>query len=262
MATRALKNRGRDIGKFSKSAVRRNRRVKSAVFSLKTAFLGLGVGLIAKGFLSTASSFENMEAKLDSITKGKGVETLEAINQWALAMPVNTAEAIDAFSMMAAMGLDPNIEKMQILVDVASVMGAEVLPRVARALGQIQTLGKLSAEEMNQLAESGINARKYLSEAFGGKTVAQIQKAEIAISEVVQAIWDGLEKEFEGASIRRMKTWSGITCSHTPTSRIRSCSTSRVSIAMTGVLRSLSRRTGSSKALIWIAWKQQKSQSS
>ena len=201
---RELKNVGRAVDTLDRKNKASIATWKKLALAAAGAFAVFGAGRAARGFLETASSFEDMEAKLDAITKGRGVETLERINQWALDMPVNTKEAINAFSMMAAMGLDPTIAKMQILVDVSSVMGDEVLPRVARALGQIQTLGKLSAEELNQLAEAGINARKYLKEAFGGKTVAEIQKAEIAISDVVKAIWDGLEKEFKGSAKRRM----------------------------------------------------------
>ena len=207
---RELKNVGRAVDTLDRKNKASIATWKKLAVAAAGAFAVFGAGRAARGFLETASSFEDMEAKLDAITKGRGVETLERINQWALDMPVNTQEAINAFSMMTAMGLDPTIAKMQILVDVSSVMGDEVLPRVARALGQIQTLGKLSAEELNQLAEAGINARKYLKEAFGGKTVAEIQKAEIAISDVVKAIWDGLEREFKGSAKRRMETWGGM----------------------------------------------------
>lgn len=47
---------------------------------------------------------------------------------------------------------------------VAAVGGnSETLNNIARALGQIQTKGKLSAEEMNQLAENGVGAWDILS---------------------------------------------------------------------------------------------------
>ncbi len=131
------------------------RSVSGVLFSLKTALAGAGMGLLAKDTLDTASSFEQLETKLDALTKGKGPETLEEINEWALEMPVNTQKAVDSFAMMQAMGLDPTIEKMETLVDAASIFGEDTMPRVARALGQMQTLGKLSAEELNQMAEAG-----------------------------------------------------------------------------------------------------------
>jgi tape measure domain-containing protein len=179
------------------------------VLNLKTAIAGVGLGMLATDAVKTASSFEQLETKLDALTKGKGKETLTEINEWALDMPVNTQKAVDAFTMMQAMGLDPTIEKMETLVDASTVFGEDTMPRVARALGQMQTLGKLSAEELNQMAEAGINARKYLAEAFG-MTVEEIQKSEIAIEDVVQAIWDGLDRDFGGAAASAQTKWQAM----------------------------------------------------
>jgi len=194
-----------------------NRKLKSSHGSLMkigatvATFAG-GYGLLemAKSALDVASSFEAMDIKLDALTKGRGAETLDQINKWALDMPVNTRKAVDTFAMMQAMGLDPTIQKMETLVDVASIFGEEAMPSVARALGQMQTLGKLSAEELNQMAEAGINARKYITEAFG-TTVDELQKSDVAIEEIVSTIWKGLAEDFGGASKEAQKGWQGLT---------------------------------------------------
>lgn len=181
--------------------------------SFKGALAAIGVGFsakqIASSFLDVAGSFEQMELKLNAITKGRGVETLDRINKWALDMPVNTRKAVDTFSMMAAMGLNPTIEKMQTLVDVSVIFGEDAMPRVARALGQMQTLGKLSAEELNQLADAGIDARKYLTEAFG-MSAEQIQKSGMDINRVIEAIMNGLDRDFGGAAKSAMSNWQGL----------------------------------------------------
>jgi tape measure domain-containing protein len=179
-------------------------------FSLKGAIAGIGLGLVARGFVNTAASFEQMQVKLDALTKGRGRETLEEINEWALRMPVNTRKAVDTFSMMMAMGLDPTIEKMQTLVDVSVLFGEDAMPRVARALGQMSTLGRLSAEDLNQMSEVGINARKYLKDAFG-KTVEELQRSRIEINKIVKAIMDGMAKEFGGSAVRMQNSWQGLT---------------------------------------------------
>lgn len=205
----------KDKTKAAASSIKKRLKgIESRVFSLQGAFASLGVsvgfGAIANDLLNVANSFEQMEVKLDALTKGRGLETLEEINAWALDMPVNTQKAVDTFVMMQAMGLDPTIDKMETLVDVSSVFGEEAMPRVARALGQMQTLGKLSAEELNQMAEAGINARKYLSEAFGGKTVKEIQNSQIAIEDITAAIMQGLDRDFGGAAKRAQESWQGL----------------------------------------------------
>lgn len=180
---------------------------KAAAITIASSF---ALKSVATSAINVASSFEQMEIKLNTLTKGRGKQTLEELNKWALEMPVNTQQAVEAFTKMTAYGLQPTLEKMQILVDVGSVFGDETLPRVSRALGQMQALGKLSAEELNQLSEAGINARKYLSQAFG-MTVEELQKSGIEIEKIIDAIWKGMNAEFGGSAKAAMKSWQGLT---------------------------------------------------
>jgi len=207
----------RNLAKLDRKFYYLQRRIKSSVrdfMSLKTVGAVLGGYFSAKtvkSFVDTNKAFEQMTLKLDALTKGKGVETLEQINKWAIKMPVNTQKAVNTFAMMKAMGLDPTIKSMETLVDVSVLFGEETMPRVARALGQMQTLGRLSAEELNQLSESGINARKYLTEAFGTGVAQEINKSGVAIERIIEVIMKGLEKDFGGAARKSMNTWQGVT---------------------------------------------------
>jgi tape measure domain-containing protein len=191
-------------------------RATSRIFNLQNAIMGLagayGLSRLARSAIDTASSFEMMAVKLDALTKGRGTETLEEINKWALDMPINTEKAVSAFTMMMAMGLKPTTKEMQILVDTASIFGEQTLPRIARALGQMQTLGKLSAEELNQLSDAGIDARKYLGEF--GMTLEELQKAvaegKVPISAVIDTIWEGLNRDYGGAAAKAQNAWAGL----------------------------------------------------
>ena len=186
--------------------------LKNAVFGLQGMIVGLGLGLTAKGFLDVAASFEAMEIKLDVLTKGKGKETLEELNEWALKMPVNTQEAVGSFTRMMAMGLDPTIDKLATLVDVASIFGDDVLSRVSRQLGQMASSARISAEDLNTIAETGLNVRKYLTEAFG--SIEDLQKkvrtGAIDIKAAINVIWEGMAKEYAGAAAKAQKTWQGL----------------------------------------------------
>lgn len=205
-ASRGLRSMARGVQGFRNVIGR----LGNAVFSLRGALVGLGTTMVARGFVQTAAAFEAMEVKLDALTKGRGVQTLEAINEWALRMPVDTRKAVQTFSMMQAMGLDPTIEKMQTLVDVSVLFGEDAMPRIARALGQMAASGRLSREELNQLTEVGINATKYIEQAFD-MTVEQVQRAGMDISKVVKVVMDGLAKEFGGSATKMMDSWQGLT---------------------------------------------------
>ena len=188
-------------------------KLKGRLFNLKTAltgaFVGLGLSALAKGAIQTAAEFEQLEKKLNALTKGRGKETLDELNEWALTMPINTKGAIQAFSTMLAYGLNPTIEKMESLVNVSTIFGEAAVPRISRALGQMAALGKISAEELNQLSEVGINARKYLYEAFG-KSVEDLQSSSIAIEEIIEAIWQGFDADYSGAAKKAQNSWNGL----------------------------------------------------
>lgn len=176
---------------------------------LATAFSAYAIKSIGSSVIETGAAFERMQIKLDTLSKGKGRETLEAINAWAKEMPINTREAVDTFVQMQAYGLNPTIKMMNTLVDVYSIFGGDAVPRVSRALGQMTARNKLSAQELMQLSEVGINATKYLTDAFG-MSVEKIQESGISIEKVVDAIWKGLDADYSGAAKAAMNSWDGV----------------------------------------------------
>ncbi len=190
------------------------KRIASGIFSLQGALVGLGLGYLANDFLKVADNTDRMKIALDQLTNGKGEEWFRKLNDWAFKMPVNTDKAIEAFIRLRAFGLEPTIKQMTTLVDstIGVGRGEEALESVSRALGQIQARGKLSAEELNQLAEAGISAKSMLADAFG-VSVAELEKliAKGIDSKVaIAALFDQLEARFGGASSKIQQKYSGL----------------------------------------------------
>ncbi len=176
--------------------------------------MGLGLGYVAHDFLKVADNTERVKISLDQLTNGKGEEWFRKLNDWAFKMPVNTEKATEAFVRLKAFGIEPTIRQMTTLVDstIGVGRGEEALESVSRALGQIQARGKLSAEELNQLAEAGISAKAMLADAFG-VSVANLEKLiEKGIDSrvAVAALFDQLEARFGGASSKIQKVFSGL----------------------------------------------------
>lgn len=188
--------------------------VFNQIFSLKGLIATIGIGAIAKGAIDTASSFENMQISLDTLTGGKGKATLDELNNWALKMPVNTKNAIQAFTQMKAMGLDPTIKTMTTLVDTMGALGGseDMMMGVARALGQIQTKGRVSMEELLQLAERGVPVFDILQKKLGltQEQLGNIGNEGIAASTAINAILEGLGERFGGQSEKMQSIWSGM----------------------------------------------------
>jgi|GEM_PF-3959577 len=188
------------------------------MFSLKGLILTIGIGYLAKQFIDAAASAERLRIRLDAFTKGQGAAYFDKLNKWAALLPVNTEEAIDAFTKLQAYGIKPTTDLMTTLVDTVTALGgqSDSLTGIARALGQIQTKGRVSAEEINQLAEQGVNARKYLSEAFDllpsafNELDKAIKETGATTQDAIDAIFSGMNKEFGGMANRIKNSWQGL----------------------------------------------------
>lgn len=193
-------------------------RLEASMFGLKSVVVGLGAalgaGALAKSALDTAASFERLQIQLDTLTKGEGAAWFKALNDWALKMPVNTQQAITMFARLRAMGLKPSIQDMTTLVDTTSALGGgvDVMNGIALALGQIHTKGKVSAEELRQLAERGIPAYEILQQKFHltAQELANIGNSALDADEAVTALIEGMQQRFGGASARMQTAWSGM----------------------------------------------------
>ena len=188
--------------------------VTGAVFSLKGAFVALGLGYLGKSAINTAAGFDAMRISLDTITKGKGTETFKKLNEWALRMPVNTERAIQAFTKMRAMGLNPTIDQMTVLVDTTSALGgsADIMDSISMALGRIQAKGKASARDILMLTERGVPAIEILREKLNDTSIGfeNISNSTHKSSAIIQALLAGMSERFGGLSSKIQNSYIGL----------------------------------------------------
>lgn len=172
--------------------------------SVQAMLIGIASGVTARGFLSVNAGMQSMQRSLDTITKGKGVETFKALNDWARVMPINTEAAIQGFIRMKSMGLEPTLADMTILVDTTQALGGsvEIFNSITRALGQMATKGKVSTEEVLQLAEAGVPVYRYLQQELGltKAQLANLGNQGIESGKAIKAVLDGMKSDFGGLS--------------------------------------------------------------
>ena len=99
--------------------------------------------------------------------------------------------AKDIIPIMAAIG------------DAAAMLGIgqEGIDRLTLAIGQMQAKGKVSGEEMRQLAEAGVPAWKFLADAIGKDIPTAMKLAEsgaISSTTGINAILTGMQSRFKG----------------------------------------------------------------
>src|SRR5207244_3952051 len=117
--------------------------------------------LAQKAFTEAANremTLVGFETLLKSADRAKQMmKDLQELNK---ATPFEFGPLAESAKMMLALGTaaDKVIPRMRVLSDAASLLGGEeALKRMVLALGQVEQKGKVSAEEMKQLTEVGVN---------------------------------------------------------------------------------------------------------
>src|SRR4030066_1359343 len=197
-------------------------KVFNAIFSVKTLIMVLFAGILGKGimaFINLNAEFEKMKVTMDVLTKGQGEAWFNKLNQWALGMPVSMAEVSKAFITMQAYGLTPSIKMMENLVNVASVLpeSGRAITGIARAIGQIQSKGRLEGQELRQLAEWAVPGYEAVYEKIfknisekTGKAVHDLKFTMIDAATANKALLETMEEHFGGAAKAIAKTWGGL----------------------------------------------------
>ncbi len=147
----------------------------------------------------------------------KAKELLKWITKLAVLSPFKQEEVADAFRMAMAYGFTSDEAKhlTESMINFASGSGAsaEVMSRIALALGQIKAKGKLAGQEVLQLVNAGLPVTDILAKAFH-KTTAEIEEMRsqglIKADDAIKAIVDTLDHDFAGAAERQATSWAGI----------------------------------------------------
>ena len=176
---------------------------------------GVAAAAVDLGFklAAPAAQVESLQASLNSLTGGKGVETLTFLQQWAKATPFELADATQAFQLLASAGvpLDQMSDDLEHLGNVAAAnqvnLGALTLP-----ISQMISSQKASFENIQQLVElAHVPAWDILAKKLG-LTVAETQKlaSEGKLgADAVQLLIDNMDSRTPTGMADQMNTLNG-----------------------------------------------------
>ena len=202
-------------------------KIKNALFSIKSLVAAVTAGLAVKQFvlnpINLADSYSSAKIGFQTLLgESKGQQMMDDLDAFAKATPFQTSQVIAQSQRMLAMGWNAEdiIKDMETIGDAAAATGKgeEGLQRIVLALSQIKSKGKLSTEELNQLAEGGIAAKRYLAEGLGygsgdeglAKMTKDLENGKIMADTAVQTILNGM-KEYKGMMSKTAnETVSGI----------------------------------------------------
>ena len=200
-----LKNQGMDTWRSIKDGAR------TAATTAVTATSAIGASLVGLGIHANASAETAEKSFGILLNSARDAKTMVSnLRTLSRESPFQFDGLQDSAKMLLGMGYAGQevMPLMYTLGDAVAATGRGIdeLKGIALALGQIRSKGKISAEEMNQLAERGIPAWSLLAKEMG-KSTAEIMKlsenGELFADTALPLITKGLKDRF-GGSMKEM----------------------------------------------------------
>lgn len=244
-----------------------------AAVQLGSVFTGMAGGILNMGIASVqaAAQMRQYEIAFQTMLKSAeaGTQMLRDLQQFAAETPFDVPGVVSAGQQLMAFGFKAEeiIPMLTNLGDAASGLGlgTEGVSRLAYALGQMQTSGKLNAQDMMQLTSAGISAWDMLAQA-AGKTVAEMKdlcsKGAIDSKAAVQTIVAGMNEQFGGMMAKTSDEVSGLLANIEETAGNTSAAIGKYlteAFNIKGILKDVSDRLGEFQQKMQTATEQGKS---
>ncbi len=214
-AIQALKRLGYQANKTESSV----HKLSKSLSSVKIATLAFTASLVlvARSIFKTYNEYTRLRVAVDTLegSMADGNKKWNELLDFAEKTPYTMSEVVGMFKQLKAYGLDPTTQAMTDLGDAAAILGSDKLPSLARALGQISSVGKLTAEDLNQLTDAGININEWLSQSFntnkgGIDTINKlIESGSIKMKSIIDSLYNYIRSKFGGGMARLLDTLGG-----------------------------------------------------
>lgn len=205
-----VKKSFQSVQESSRALVAAFRRVAVGAAAVFSAFQ------VSKSFIQVNAQFERFQTTLETLYKShsKAQAVFDSILNFASKTPFEVNQLTQAWVKMKAMGLESNLDMFQKIGDAVSALGGsqETFDGIITALGQMQAKGKVSAEELMQLAERGVPVFEILQKKLGltKEQLANIGNEGIDASKAINALVEGMGEKFKGNMEKMSNTWQGI----------------------------------------------------
>jgi tape measure domain-containing protein len=177
--------------------------------------LGIGIGVTTVKALGLADAFERNKLQMNVFTHNVETtnELLAQVQKYADQTPFEFPELAASSKMLLGIGVraDKVVPQLKKIGDVAALSGAGI-QQLTTIYQQMTSAGRLSAGDMMQLVNAGVNAWPILAKTMG-KSVAEVRKlseqGKIGAKDI-QRFWDALGSGAEGATTALAGTLSGM----------------------------------------------------
>lgn len=193
------------ISDYVKGMQEGSEKARAFADGLKTIAVGAGIVagaviLVAKSSISAAIEMESLKLGLTSVAGSAEAAEMQMkdLQEVAKLPGLGLQEAIQGSTRLQAVGINAQLAN-KALMEFGNALarvgkGREELSGVILALTQIVGKGKVTAEEINQIAERVPEVRKVMKEAFGTAATEEIQKMNISAESFIETLVEGFSK--------------------------------------------------------------------
>lgn len=183
-------------------------RLTAAITGLSAAGAAYAAGSFVRSGIGFNADFQSAEASFTTMlgTMEKSKAFVESLREVSNGSPLRLTEVMDSAKQLLGFGMNADQAKASLIAMNKAVLaqggGSEQFRRIGLVLGQISAKGKVSAEELLQLAEAGIPANKILQEQLGltAKQVANIGNEGVPAAAGLWALTKGWNETFGKAA--------------------------------------------------------------
>lgn len=178
--------------------------------------VGLGAGVVAG--VKFDASMETLETAFANFlgSTQKARTYLQGLYKISARTPFEFPELAGAARRFLAFGFSAKetTRLLNVMGDTVAGIGggAPEIDRLVMSLGQIQAKGKLSTEELMQMAELGVPAFAILRKELGltgSELDSKLRKGAIDADTAIRALSKGMSERFGGSSAAQAKTFAG-----------------------------------------------------
>lgn len=196
-------------------------RSQTAARGLVAGLAVAAAGVVALGgvMVKSAASLEQTRIGFEGLIGDgeKAGKLMRDLSKFAAETPFEFPELAKSAKLLMAFGdsAEEVLPHLRIIGDTVSTMGggAPEIDRVTRAIGQMAAKGKITAEEMNQLSEIGVNGFKLLAQGTG-KTEAELRKMSetgtLMAEDMLPILYEQMQKDYGGGMERQSKSLIGM----------------------------------------------------
>lgn len=224
-STEQLANAQKGAADAAAKAARQNDKTKDSLDGIRTAStlaaaaIATATAAMGLGAIKAAGKMEQLEIAFTTMLGNaeQAKTMLSDLQDFAQVTPFDLESVTDGSRRLLAMGFSAEqiIPVMTAVGDAAAGLGmqAEGIDRITLAMGQMAAKGKVSAEEIRQLAEAGIPAWKFISDSLGitiPEAMKRAEQSQISAAQGLNAIVAGMNNKFGGMMEAQSHTIDGM----------------------------------------------------